>query len=240
MLNWMTRIVVPATHLPPDDVGGDPQGLRQDLDESHILPNDDDIEAIKSRLAQRVTKVLGSNFKVIENLHDSAHPQAKRVEKSTFTPLEVLNLDEANDSDNIQILLQFAKNWSVGNSGHGLAAVKQLTTRTDATILNLLREADILARVCHMEWTLHGLLQKGRGRCDEISRGNVESQLDVTFGNGPHSDHQEAPVTGGQEEPAGEHQAPELPRPAAGAACEENEAIRRRMYKNFCSMISNL
>ncbi|CAH1242609.1 Hypp6887 [Branchiostoma lanceolatum] len=36
--------------------------------------------------------------------------------------------------------------------GHGPVAMKHLTTRTDITILDLLQEADILARVCHMEW----------------------------------------------------------------------------------------
>ncbi|CAH1242590.1 Hypp6864 [Branchiostoma lanceolatum] len=36
MLNWMTRIVVPATHLPPDDVGDDPQVFQSHVKEEHV------------------------------------------------------------------------------------------------------------------------------------------------------------------------------------------------------------
>ncbi|CAH1275178.1 Hypp9348 [Branchiostoma lanceolatum] len=63
MLNWTTRIVVPATHLPPHDVGDDPQGLRQDLDESDFLPNDDDVEAIQGAICAKTNGdlVIGDN-----------------------------------------------------------------------------------------------------------------------------------------------------------------------------------
>ncbi|KAI8493080.1 Neurexophilin [Branchiostoma belcheri] len=128
------------------------------------------------------------------------------------------------------------------------------------------RESDILGFIRHFEME--------------------EDEVTILY-SGPHTDHQEGPVAGGQEvpeEPAADHQPPEEPvadpqppespppaEPAAAlipqaeeqeecryclcrpcittpvplwlvgqAACVDNAAIRRDMYKNFWGMMANL
>eukprot|EP00058_Branchiostoma_floridae_P002268 XP_002587756.1 hypothetical protein BRAFLDRAFT_94660 [Branchiostoma floridae] len=82
------------------------QGVRQDLS----LPTVDDVEGLKCRLVEPVVDFLIEKFKAFVHLKASTSNTASvNVPRSTYTPLEVLDRDEAKASENIHILLQIAE-----------------------------------------------------------------------------------------------------------------------------------
>ncbi|XP_019643727.1 PREDICTED: uncharacterized protein LOC109484808 [Branchiostoma belcheri] len=109
MINWTTRLVIPVRHLPADNLGKEPQGMRQNLTTSDILPTVEDVTHLKARLVDRTVRLLVEKFKAFHQFSDNIRPSNQHVKRSTYMPLKVLDKDEAKISDNIQILLQFAK-----------------------------------------------------------------------------------------------------------------------------------
>ncbi|XP_035687273.1 uncharacterized protein LOC118423287 [Branchiostoma floridae] len=166
MLNWTTRLVLPVRSLPPDDLGDDPQGLRQDLSEVDILPTEEDVEELKTRFKERVIRLLVSKFKAFRHF-DTSHAQTKRVKKSEFTPLEVLDLDEAKASDNIQILLQCAKDRGVGNDVKAQVVFGDQATCKNIRGAKRLRQTED-SNIESLDWVketpgdFHFLLEAGR------------------------------------------------------------------------------
>ncbi|KAI8516597.1 hypothetical protein Bbelb_051780 [Branchiostoma belcheri] len=91
-------------------------GKRESLTVADILPTEDDVDLLSKRLVERTKQLLVQKFDSFKWGSTVYVGTLKKVAKSTYTPLEVLEIDESKTSDNIQILLQFARDRGVSDS----------------------------------------------------------------------------------------------------------------------------
>ena len=88
-----------------------PQGSRGKLNPESLLPNDDDEQLFRERAQLAVMQVLTTHFKSFKHLKllVTDKRMAYQAEESEIHPLALMDIDESLIDNNIEILLQFAK-----------------------------------------------------------------------------------------------------------------------------------
>ena len=110
-------MAVKVTRLPPPELAGKeelPQGSRAKLHPESILPTDQDEKQFIERAQLAVMQTLSTYFASFEHL--KGHIRDKRMDyqaiKADIRPLALMDTDESIIDNNIDILLQSAKDMA--------------------------------------------------------------------------------------------------------------------------------
>lgn len=120
MENTTSRLAICIRNFPPYEVNWDdrsPQKSRHDLTERDILPSDEDSEYLYDHMLKFMMSFIVKELKCLSDLAQfipSAVQQS--CQKSEVVPLKLLFRDEKSIDENIQILVQYAKDAALNGS----------------------------------------------------------------------------------------------------------------------------